>query len=161
MQPHIPVLTIHDQEQASAALLAETRQHVQEIQCRAFDGFQKRGEIVGDDLGDWLRAERELLWKPLSEMFENEYAVVLRVAAAGFNAASLHITASPHWVLVQGTDTHGHPGLEARLRFCEFGQRLFRSFELPSPIDPNSVSVTLDKGIIEIVARKARPAAQA
>jgi HSP20 family molecular chaperone IbpA len=89
-------------------------------------------------------------------MFENAYAIVLRVAVPGFGPKSIQVTATPHSLLIQGAETHQHDGLEARLHFCEFGQRLFRRFDLPARIDPNLVAATLDKGILEILASISR-----
>jgi HSP20 family protein len=90
-------------------------------------------------------------------MFENASAIVLRVAVPGFDPKSIQVTATPQSLLIQGTETHQHDGLEDRLHFCEFGQRLFRRFDLPARIDPSKVSATWDKGIVEIVAGIARP----
>lgn len=157
MTPAISITKIHDQEEASSALLGQTDHHLQEVRHRAFDYFQQRGEHLGNDWEDWLRAEREVLWRPPAEMFENASAIVLRVAVPGFAAKSIQVTATPHSLLIQGTETHEHRGMEERLRFCEFGHRLFRRFDLPARVDPNKVSATLDKGIVEIVASIARP----
>jgi HSP20 family molecular chaperone IbpA len=157
MTPAISITKIHDQEEASSAVLGQTDRHLQEVRHRAFDYFQQRGELLGNDWEDWLRAEREVLWRPPAEMFENASAIVLRVAVPGFAAKSIQVTATPHSLLIQGTEMHRHDGLEDRLHFCEFGQRLFRRFDLPARVDPNKVSATLDKGIVEIVASIARP----
>jgi HSP20 family molecular chaperone IbpA len=161
MTTRISITKIHDQEEASSALMSLTEQNSQDIRHRAFDYFQQRGQFHGDDWDDWLRAERELLWRPHAEMFENGSAIVLRAAVPGFDPKSIQVTATPQSLLIQGAETHHHDGLEARLRFCEFGQRLFRHFDLPSRIDPNTVSATLDKGILEIVASIARPPREA
>ncbi|HTX38294.1 MAG TPA: Hsp20 family protein [Bryobacteraceae bacterium] len=156
MKPRICITRITDQEAASSTLLAEAQQSLEDIRHRAWDHFQSRGRMVGNDWADWLRAEREAVWKPDAEMFENSRDLVVRVAVPGFDAKSLQITASPRALLIQGRETHRHEGLESRLHFCEFGQRLFRLFDLPARIDPNTVCATLDKGILEIVAGIAR-----
>jgi len=156
MRPRIVITKITDQDEAASALWAETEHSSEDIRHRAWGYFEQRGRALGNDWEDWLRAERELLWKPAAEMFENPRTIVVRVAVPGFDAASLHVTASPRALLVQGRDAHCHEGLEARLHFCEFGQHLFRAFEMPARIDPNTVSATLDKGILEIMAGIAR-----
>jgi len=161
MTPRISITKIHDQEEASSALLGQTDHHLQEVRHRAFDYFQQRGELLGNDWEDWLRAEREVLWRPPAEMFENASTIVLRVAVPGFPPESIQVTATPHSLLIQGTEMHQHDGLENRLHFCEFGQRLFRRFDLPARVDPNKVSATLDKGIVEIVATIARTSGDA
>jgi HSP20 family molecular chaperone IbpA len=164
MKPRIAITRILDQEEASSTLWAETERSFEVVRHRAWDYFQRRGQAAGKDWEDWLRAERDLLWKPQAEMFENHRNIVVRMAAPGFDAASIQVTASPRALLVQGREMHCHSGLETRLHFCEFGERLFRLFDLPAPIDPNSVAATLDKGILEIVAgiaRKRREPAEA
>src|SRR5580658_9857685 len=156
MTPRISITKIHDPEEASLALLDQTELHLQNVRDRAFNHFEQRGQIVGNDWDDWLRAEREVLWQPHAEMFENANAIVLRVAVPGFGPKSIQITATPHSLLIQGTEPHRHNGLEDRLHFCEFGQDLFRRFDLPARIDPNRVFATLDKGILDILANKAQ-----
>jgi len=157
MAPRISITKIHDQEEASSALSGQTDHHLQEVRHRAFDYFQQRGELLGNDWEDWLRAEREVLWRPPAEMFENASTIVLRVAVPGFAPKSIQVTATPHSLLIQATETHQHDGLQDRLHFCEFGQQLFRRFDLPARVDPDKVSARLDKGIVEIVASIARP----
>jgi len=156
MTPRISITTIHDPEEALSALLDQTELHLRNVRDQAFNHFEQRGQIVGNDWDDWLRAEREVLWKPHAEMFENANAIVLRVAVPGFGAKSIQVTATPHSLLVQSTETHQHDGMEERLHFCEFGRCIFRRFDLPTRIDPSAVSATLDKGILEIFAGIAR-----
>jgi HSP20 family molecular chaperone IbpA len=156
MMPGISITKIHDPETASSVVAEQTELHLQNVRSRAFDYFENRGQIVGSDWDDWLRAEREVLWKPHAEMFENGNAIVLRVAVPGFGPKSIQVTATPHSLLVQSTETHQHGGMEERLHFCEFGQCIFRRFDLPTRIDPSAVSATLDKGILEIFAGIAR-----
>jgi len=152
--PHVSINRIPDQEKAASVLLSQAEQNFENIQRRAFGYFQQRGQRQGNDLGDWLRAEREVVWKPHSEMVENDFAVVLRVAVPGFDIKAIQITAAPYCLVIQGTAAHSHQGLESRVRFCEFGQRLFRCFDLDARIDPKTVAATLDRGILEIVANK-------
>ena len=123
---------------------------------RAYYHFQERGGSCGDDWRDWLRAERELLWKPHAEMFENGYTLVVRVGVPGFDPKALEVTATPHWLLIKGSEIHDHEGLDCRLHFCEFGRELFRIFEFPSRIQPKTVSATWDRGVVEVLGHIAR-----
>ena len=158
MKPSVTITTIQDHEEGALAITAQTEQQLEDVRHLAFDYFQQRGEYQGNDWEDWLRAEREVLWRPEAEMFENDSSVVLRVAVPGFDPKSIQVTATPNSLLIQGTETHRHDGLEARLLFCEFGQRLFRRFDLPARIDPYRVNATIDKGILELVASRAKKA---
>lgn len=157
MTLRISITKIHDPDEASTVVSEHTERHFQNVRCRAFGHFEQRGQIPGNDWDDWLRAEREVLWKPHAEMFQNAAVIVLRIAVPGFGPDSIQITATPQSLLIQGTEEHSHDGLAARLHFCEFGERLFRRFDLPAAIDPATVSATLDKGVLEILAGVARP----
>jgi hypothetical protein len=42
------------------------------IRERAFGLFQSRGGRDGNDVDDWLRAERDVIWSPAVELTENE-----------------------------------------------------------------------------------------
>jgi hypothetical protein len=44
-----------------APFLAEGFAADEQTRLRAYELFRERGGIVGDDMGDWLRAEREYL----------------------------------------------------------------------------------------------------
>ncbi len=148
----ISIARIYDPDEALSIVSALTEQHLEDVRHRAFDYFQERGRTVGNDWEDWLRAERTVLWSPRAEMFENPSSIVLRVGVPGFSPKSIQVTATPQSLLIQGTEPHQHQGLDTRLHFCEFGQQLFRRFDLPTHIDPGTVSATLDKGVLEILA---------
>ena len=157
MKTAVSIVKIQDADEASSVILKLTEEHLESIRSRAFDYFQKRGQSQGNDWEDWLRAERQLLWSPPAEMFENRAAIVLRVAVPGFDPKFVEVTAAPQVLVISGTEAHRHEGLDVRMHFCEFGQHLFRRFELPARIDPAKVSATLDKGILEILAGIAKP----
>jgi len=127
-----------------------------EIRQRAFDLFEGRGRTIGMDLGDWLQAEREVVWSPASELVEKKDDFCARVAVPGFDAKDLEVTATPNELIVQAESTHTHEGKEGDVCLCEFsGRKLFRRLDLPSEIDVNKVTASLDKGILEIDAPKA------
>lgn len=42
------------------------------IMRRAYDIFCSNGGIFGRDIGDWLQAEQELVWKPAIELEEKD-----------------------------------------------------------------------------------------
>ena len=127
-----------------------------EIRQRAFDLFEARGRTIGMELGDWLQAEREVVWSPASELVENTDDFCARLALPGFDAKDLEVTATPNALIVQAESTHTHEGKEGAVCLCEFsGKKMFRRLDLPSEIDVNKVTASLDKGILEIDAPKA------
>jgi len=145
---------IFEPERATSSLLAEMESTAAAIRQRAFDYYQRRGGASGNDLDDWLRAERELIWTPRAEMTENDENVTLRVDAAGLDARNLRVKATPNAILIRADAGHHHDESDGKVCFCDFGEKLFRQFELPKPIDVDRVAATLDKGILQIVAKK-------
>jgi HSP20 family protein len=127
-----------------------------EIRNRAFSLFERRGRTLGWDLDDWLQAEREVLWSPASELIEGKEDFRARIALPGFDPKDLEVTASPNALVVRAESTHKHEGKEGDVRICEFsGKKMFRRLDLPSEIDVERATASLDKGILEITAPKA------
>ena len=127
-----------------------------EIRRRAFSLFERRGRTMGWDLEDWLQAEREVVWSPASELIENKDDFRARLSLPGFDAKDLEVTATPNALVVRAESTHTHEGKEGDVRFCEFsGKKMFRHLDLPSEIDVDKVTASLDKGILEVAAPKA------
>jgi HSP20 family protein len=147
----------HDTERTDALIFRELKKVLDVTQRRAFDLFQQRGAQPGADLDDWLRAERETVWSPQSELLEDEGEIRLRIAAPGLEPKQIHVTALPETIIVKGETTHKHDGGNAAVQFCEFSEKtLFRRFNLDSRIDVDRVSATLDQGILRIVAPKVK-----
>ncbi|HUB81804.1 MAG TPA: Hsp20 family protein [Bryobacteraceae bacterium] len=150
---------LYDGERADAPILRELNDLMNATQRRAFDLFSRRGAALGADLDDWLQAEREFLWSPQSEMVEDEKEIRIQVAAPGLDVKQVHVTALPESIIVKGDPIHKHDGGSHAVQFCEFSDKaLFRKFQLDNPIDVDRVSSTLDRGILRIVAPKARSA---
>lgn len=137
-------------------LLQEMTAITDEIRDRAFSLFERRGRTMGWDLDDWVQAEREVVWSPASELIENKEDFRARLALPGFDAKDLEVTATPNALVVRAESTHTHEGKEGDVRFCEFsGKRMFRRLEMPSDIDVDKVTASLDKGMLEVTAPKA------
>ena len=145
---------IYEPETAASSLLAELESTAALVRERAFDYYQRRGGNGGNDLEDWLRAEREVIWTPKAEMAENDENVTLRVDAAGLEARNLRVKVTPNSILIRADAGHHHDESNGKVCFCEFGEKLFRQFALPKAIDVDHVSATFDKGILQIVAKK-------
>ena len=152
-------------EDPDALSLFESLNELQEaIRQRAFGLFSERGTIHGNDMEDWLRAERELVWVPQSETMEDDKQFRLRLIVPGLEAQDLQITAMPDAIIVQaeGASKEAKEAKEAStVPFRELrGRKLFRRFDFEEPIDPARTEASLAKGILEIVASKAAPAKQ-
>ncbi len=153
--PSVSIQKVRRAEATPAGVLEPVRSLFEEVRRRAYDLFEQRGYAEGWEVEDWLRAEQELLWSPLSEVVETDKEIQVRVAAPGMEAKDLQVTAAPEWVMVQGAASRKREKQAGTVRFSEFsGRKLYRRLELPAPIDVEATKARLEKGIVEIRAVK-------
>lgn len=143
---------------ALQGMLEHVQAITETIRQRAFDLFQGRDGKSGSDVGDWLRAEQDIVWSPASELVENEKEFQARIAVPGFDAKEIEVSAMPNALVVQAGSTHSHDEKKGDVRFCEFSEKkLFRRLDLPATVDVDKVTASLDKGILQVTAPKAEP----
>lgn len=129
-----------------------------QIRERAYSLFQQRGGGEGSDLDDWLRAEREFLWTPPADLNDAGGELRIRLAAPGFEANEIEVTALPGTVIVRAESKQEREQQEGESLVSEFSSRkLYRRFDLPAPIDPEKITAKLEKGVLRIAAPKAEP----
>lgn len=152
---NIIVQKIRDGNQ-SRPVLKETIDLLDKVRMRAFELFEKRGGIPGNEIGDWLQAEKEVFRVPDMELAESDAEFQLQLALPGFDAKDIRVAALPDTLIVEGEAAHQHRRTNGTVHFCEFGERrLFRQIPLPKPVDIDHVSATLDKGVLQVRAEKA------
>lgn len=140
----------------SQPLLQEMTDLLNIARARALELFEKRGGSVGNDVGDWLHAEREVFRVPEMELVETDGEFQLQLALPGYDAKDIRVAALAQAVIVEGEAAHQHQYSNGTVHLSEFGERrVFRLVPLPKPVDVNHVSATLDKGLLEIRAAKA------
>jgi HSP20 family molecular chaperone IbpA len=150
-------------EDPDAASLFEALTELQEaIRQRAFGLFEERGATHGNETADWLRAERELVWVPEAETMEDDKQFRLCLLVPGVEGKDLQITAMPDAIVVEtaAVSKETKETKEATAVPFKNHRKLFRRFDFEEPIDPARTEASLNKGILEIVAPKAAPAAQ-
>ena len=146
----------HLNGKAKSPAFAGVEKTLDKIRQRAFNLFEKRSEGPGLDQEDWLLAEHEVLGTSLAELVESDKEWKLTVAVPGVESKDVTVTATPESLIVQADWSHRHSEADGEIRFCEFSREaLCREFNLPFPIDVNSVSASLDKGVLNVVAMKA------
>lgn len=126
------------------------------IRQRAFNLFEKRSGGNGSEAGDWLQAERDLVWMPESELVDAGKEFKANIAVPGFDAKEIEVSATPNELIVQADAVHSHDKRNGDVCFCEFSEKtLFRRLPLPESIDVDKVTASLDKGILQLIAPKA------
>jgi HSP20 family molecular chaperone IbpA len=159
--PQVAIERLDEKNAADSSAVNEMKTLAERIRQRAFEIFQRRGAADGSDVRDWLTAERDLFRIPESELVEREGKFEARVAAPGIDPSDVTVTALPDALIVQGSTVHKHEHSDGDVRFCEFDQRtLFRRFDLPERINVDQVTASLDKGVLQLTARKSAQSAQ-
>lgn len=151
----VEVKKCHDSGVLPETLWERMKATTDEVRQRAFSLFERRGRAIGQDLDDWLKAEREVLWSPASELVDDGKEFRARVALPGFDAKDIEVSALPDALVIQAEATHTHEGQSGDVCFCEFsGKKLFRRLALPASVDVDKVSASLDKGVLQVTAPK-------
>src|SRR5262245_9062 len=72
------------------------------IMRRAYDIFTINGSEFGNELDNWLTAERELVWKPAIELKEREGLFEVQIAVAGVDPKDIKVEVTAEDLLVSG-----------------------------------------------------------
>jgi HSP20 family protein len=128
-----------------------------EIRRRAYEFFSSQRDLWGGPLEDWLKAEREVIWRPAVELRQVDGQIHLAAAIAGVDPKQLDIRVTPEDILITADVNHRHEAQEGTVHLCEFERgRLFRAVHLPAPIDPDSVKAECRDGLLRLTAVVAR-----
>jgi HSP20 family protein len=155
----VPVIQVHESGELSSRL-SQQSEILDGISQRAFDLYQQRGAQPGHDLDDWLQAERELLWAPPAELIETETQFKFRLAVPGYDAKDLQVTVFPDAIVVRA-EAFKEIRNNVTVHIRELSSRtLLRMVSLPSGINVEKVTATLDQGVLRLVALKSDAAGE-
>ena len=129
--PKVNVTIFHSQEEVTALL--DSIQDV--IQRRAYHFFEERDPHDGSDLGDWLRAEDEVLFaaRPLATLLDDRIDV--RVDLGEYQLTDLTLGIEPFRLVVSG---------RTKTEVENEDNAFFRLIALPGEIDPFDSSAAVD-----------------
>ncbi len=134
----------------------EIAQLQERIREHAFEIFRNRGHH-GNDLADWLEAEREICGS-VSELIEEENRYLLKIALAGFEPEDIKITATPREIIVKATAQTREEGKESEsssVRWSDFRSTdIYRHVELPVEVDVDQIAAKFERGLLTIEAPK-------
>lgn len=152
---NLTVQKVKSDEERIASALEDPRDTFESIRKRAFEMFERRGGNPGQELDDWLRAERDLFWVPPAELAEDDKQVEITVAVPGFDWKEVQVTAQPGEILVRGNHAHHLEKKEKGVSYSEFSDKaLYRRFEIAQPIDVDHVTANVENGILKVKAPK-------
>ena len=90
------------------------------------------------DLGEWMMAKEDLVWRPAAELSEENGEFAARFLVPGLRPENVEVLVTPERVLIKGN-------------------QLLRSIEFPRPVDPDNVQAGIADGILSVTARIAEP----
>ena len=140
------------------SIFEEMDQWMRRIEERAFSLFQERGGGNGFALGDWFKAEHELL-KPMPiRVEETDNEVIVHAEVPGFEAKELSIRAEPDSISVRGKAEKKKSEKGAKESYSEIStNEVYRAISLPAHVNPDKANAHLEKGVLEIRLAKAAP----
>lgn len=141
------------------SVLAEVEGVQRQIAQRAQEIFRARAGDIGSALEDWMRAERETIWRPALEVRRTKDAFVIEAAVAGIEPKQFDVQVTPTEFVLGAQVHHSDREQEGEVVLCEFAKGpLFRSYEFPEPVDPARVSAEYRNGMLRLTAPLAQPA---
>ncbi len=167
----VKIQKVTQDDERALPVFADLDQMMNLVRKRAFEIFAERESARDQAMEDWFLAQRDLDGS-LTELVEDDQGYRFSVAVPGFDPAEIEVTATPRSLIVQARRREGPrrqaTGSEEKLHWSEFrSQQICRRVELPSGIDAEKVSATVQKGILtvnapkEVVAQQAIPVSEA
>lgn len=129
------------------------------LQKRAFEIFMARGEILGQALDDWLKAESVLLRPARVEVRELEKELKVIAEASSFKPSELEISVEPRRVVITGNEERKEEEERGKTLYSEISStQTGRVVDLPAEIDPDQATFALKNGVLELTLPKAAKA---
>ena len=143
-------------KQSSGELLEEFDSIYDSIARRAFELFEGNGRWLGNDLGDWVRAEAEVLHPVHLELRESDDSFTVEAELPGFTVKDLEVNVEPRCLKIAGkreTNEEAKKGKVIRSECC--ADQILRIIDLPADVDTSKVNATMKDGILTIDLPKA------
>ena len=110
-----------------------------EITSRAYKLFLARRGEGTLDIEDWLLAERELLIKPPAHIWRTPDQLEVTIDLNDVSPTSIEIVIALQTLLIHSLNSTAYP-------------KIFRTVNLPSPIDPERIQIRYRDGFMVLAA---------
>jgi len=135
-------------------IFAETEAIQSRIRQRAFELSMTRPPDA-QELFDWMTAESEIISVPPTELLEKNGTFELKCAVAGVDPDDISVMVRPNQIVIKSDYRHQHSIDDATVHLCDFkSATVFRTVNLPKPIDVNTVKAKFDQGVLRLKAVK-------
>lgn len=148
----LPVSTVGDISSQIGELSSQ-------IARRAYERFEARGAQSGEDLGDWLQAEEELMYRVPFHSREQVDQIELKLDVSQSKAQDIHLSVEPRRLLIK-SEAHAANGEAEENDTHKRTRILFQVIDFPFEVDVENVTATLDQGAVTVTFPK-QPGASA
>ena len=131
--------------------LGELRSNIRDaLAHRAYELFEARGYLHGNDIEDWLRAESELLHPLNLKTWETDQKVLVMAEVPGFRPEEIKVGIEPQRVIISGKLDSRPPRADAYPSRAPVA--LYHTLELPAKVDvnPSKASARLVGGLLKL-----------
>ena len=129
------------------------------IARRAFEIFENRGHVHGNDREDWFLAESELLTPVKFHLSESGERLTARAEVPGFHRQEIKVSLEPRRLSISGkTEPLENQKSEKHPHSHRHAQLMFRVIDLPCEVDLTKAKASFNDGRLEVVMPKAAPA---
>ena len=141
----------------------ELFEHTQDVSNliarRAFEIFESRGHVHGNDREDWFLAESELLTPVKFHLSESGEQLMARAEVPGFNREEIKVSVEPRRLSISGkAEPHEDHPSGKHAHSLRHAQLMFRVIDLPTEVDLSKAKATFHDGTLEVLMPKAAPA---
>ena len=125
------------------------------IARRAYEIFESRKYVHGNDRGDWFFAEAELLTPETFHLSESAGQLTARAELPGFHRTEIKVNLGPKRLSISGktvllenheNEKHPHSHRHAQL--------MFHVIDLPCEVDPSAAKATFSDSRLDVVMPK-------
>jgi HSP20 family protein len=129
------------------------------IARRAFEIFEARGCVHGNDREDWFLAESELLTPVKFHLSESGEHLTARAEVPGFHRQEIKVSLEPRRLSISGkTEPLENHKSEKHPHSHRHAQLMFHVIDLPCAVDLSKAKASFNDGRLEVVMPKAAPA---
>jgi HSP20 family molecular chaperone IbpA len=129
------------------------------IARRAFEAFESRGYVHGNDREDWFLAESELLTPVKFHLSESGEQLRASAEVPGFNRGEIKVSLEPHRLSISGkTEPREDHKSEKQTHSFRPAQLMFCVIDLPTEVDLSKAKATFNDGALGVVMPKVAPA---
>ena len=132
----------------------------EQISRRAYEIFERNGNLFGHDLENWFKAESEILHPVHLHVTEKDDAITVHAEVPGFSAKDLEVSLEAGRLTISGKKETKEEQKKGKTIYQEQrSEQLMRVIDLRAEIDSAKAAATLKNGVLEITIPKVAKAA--